>query len=146
MFQNLEIISARNLDTVHSCGLNGATRFCPGHQWQRVRVAEHIRAPLSVAFSPPISSVFGRVVPEWLNYHLLKDFSFFWSQTFMGGNMTRLRCAPPKDNRFLSFLHSQRGRVVGLWVHYEPQQALSVLRGGGGNGSNSAVPNPPAFY
>ena len=52
----------------------------------------------------------------------------------------------PKIKSFLSFLHSKRGRVVGLWVHYEPQQALSVLRGGGGNGSNSAVPNPPAFY
>ena len=70
-----------------------------------------------------ISSVFRRVVPEWLNYHLLEDFSFFWSQSFMGGNMTRLLCAPPKDNRFLSFLHSERGRVVSLWVQYEPQQA-----------------------
>ena len=29
---------------------------------------------------------------------------------------------------------------------YEERCALSVLRGGGGNGSNSAVPNPPAFY
>ena len=29
---------------------------------------------------------------------------------------------------------------------YEEQCALSVLRGGGGNGSNSAVPNQPAFY
>ena len=51
-----------------------------------------------------ISSVFGHVVPEWLNYHLLEGFSFFWFQTFMGENMTRLRCAPPKDKEFLEFL------------------------------------------
>ena len=74
------------------------------------------RSQPSTFLSPPFPRFWGRVVPEWLNYRLLEDFSFCWFPTIMAGNMTRLLCAPPKDNRFGSFLQCQRGRVVGLWV------------------------------
>ena len=74
------------------------------------------RSQPSTFLSLPFPRFWGRVVPEWLNYRLLEDFSFCWFPTIMAGNMTRLLCAPPKDNRFGSFLQCQRGRVVGLWV------------------------------
>ena len=72
------------------------------------------RSQPSTFLSLPFPRFWGRVVPEWLNYRLLEDFSFCWFPTIMAGNMTRLLCAPPKDNRLGVSCNAKEGE---WWVY-----------------------------
>ena len=67
--------------------LNGTTRFCPTDEPSRVRVAEHIRAPLShsLAFSlSPISSLFGRSRAGMAQLSSAQRFQFLLVSNFYG--------------------------------------------------------------